>query len=144
VVAEAPKPAIDPEQTLRLKEVPEIPGPSREAASLPALDAAALASMTGKEVIIKTPDERKMANQQLTQVVGSLSTGLDELQGKMATLYTDLQRAAVSRAPVDEIQRIAGELAQTKSQVGEGSDLYKQALYMRQVADAYLQFLKEL
>ena len=28
--------------------------------------------------------------------------------------------------------------------VGEGSDLHKQALYLRQVADAYLQLLKDL
>ena len=140
--AAAVAPHVDPEQTLRYKEVPATSQPAPS--PLPALDAAALAGLTGKEVVIKTPDDRRVANQQLTQVVQALSTGLDEVQGRMAHLYSDLQGAAVSRAPVEEIQRITTELAMAKSSVSEGSDLYKQALYMRQMAVAYLQMLREL
>lgn len=132
-------PAVDPEQTLRYREVPAAP-----AAAGPQLDLAALASLTGKEVVVKTADDRRVANQQLTQVVGALSTGLDDIQGRMAHLYADLQKAAVSRAPVDEIQQITMDLAKAKASVGEGSELYKQALFLRQMADAYLQMLKEL
>lgn len=132
-------PSVDPEQTLRYREVS-----APESVPTTTYDAGALAAMTGQEVVVRTADDRRAANQQLTQVVGSLSTGLDEIQGRMAHLYADLQKAAVSRAPVDEIQRITTDLAKAKSSVGEGSELYKQALYMRQMADAYLQMLKEL
>lgn len=133
-------PSVDPEQTLRYREVPAAPA----ASAGPALDLATLANLTGKEVVVRTSDDRRVANQQLTQVVGALSSGLDDIQGRMAHLYADLQSAAVSRAPVDEIQRITTELAQAKASVGEGSDLYKHALYLRQMADAYLQALKDL
>lgn len=132
-------PSVDPEQTLRYREVS-----APESVPTTTYDAGALAAMTGQQVVVKTADDRRAANQQLTQVVGALSTGLDEIQGRMAHLYADLQKAAVSRAPVDEIQRITTDLAKAKSSVGEDSELYKQALYMRQMADAYLQMLKEL
>jgi hypothetical protein len=132
-------PSVDPEQTLRYREVS-----APESVPTTTYDAGALAAMTGQDVVVRTADDRRAANQQLTQVVGALSTGLDEIQGRMAHLYADLQKAAVSRAPVDEIQRITTDLAKAKSSVGEGSELYKQALYMRQMADAYLQMLKEL
>ncbi|MFN3429108.1 MAG: hypothetical protein ACK46X_04045 [Candidatus Sericytochromatia bacterium] len=133
-------PSVDPEQTLRYREVPAAPA----ASAGPSLDLATLANLTGKQVVVRTTDDRRVANQQLTQVVGALATGLDDIQGRMAHLYADLQGAAVSRAPVDEIQRITTELAQAKASVGEGSDLHKQALYLRQMADAYLQMLKDL
>lgn len=128
-------PEVDPEETLRLREV--------EVQSQPAPQPS-VAIANGLEVTIRTPDDRKNVNYQLTQAIGSLNAGLDELQGKLAFLYGDLQRAAVRRAPVEEIQAILQELAQSKSRVAQGSDLHKQALLLRQVADAYLQLLQEL
>ncbi|HEY9724358.1 MAG TPA: hypothetical protein V6D47_20315 [Oscillatoriaceae cyanobacterium] len=135
-VQQAPTmPEVDPEATLRLREV--------EVQSQPAPQPN-VAIAGGADVTIRTPDDRKNVNYQLTQAIGSLNSGLDELQGKLAFLYGDLQRAAVRRAPVEEMQSILQELAQSKSRVGQGSDLYKQALLLRQVADAYLQLLQEL
>lgn len=134
----------DPEQTLRLKEVPAFVPSAPAPAAVAGLEGVSLAELTGREVVIRTAEERQAANQQLSQVVGALASGLDELQGRMAGLYGELQRAAVRRAPVDEIQTIASELAQAKVAVGEGSELHKQALYLRQVADAYLSLLREI
>jgi hypothetical protein len=128
--------------------VVEIPSFAKQASAsaLPgvSLDSAAVAALTGQEVGVRSLDERTAVNQQVTHVVGAVARQLDESQAKLANLYAELQRAAVRRASVGEINDITAELGRTRALLGEGSETYKQALYLRQVADAYLHLLQEL
>lgn len=127
----------DPDQTLRLRDVgaPLVP----QAPPALSVDLSALAV-----VPVGTSEERQAARAQLTQVLSALEGGVETVQTQMATLYAELQRAAVRRAPVDEIQALAVKLAEAKAAVGTQSPLHQQATFLRQMADAYLTLLETL
>ena len=140
VVTPIVAPQTDPDQTLRYNTL----AAPVAAVTAPPIDPAALAALTGQEVAIRSADDRRGLTGQLSQVVDALNASLDEAQGEIAQLYAELQRAAVRRAPVGEIMGITEALGQARGKIGEGSEAHRQALFLRQAAEAYLQLLREL
>ena len=81
----------------------------------------------------------------LRPYVGRIALALGLIvAAKLANLYAELQRAAVRRASVSEINEITSEMGRTRALLGEGSEVHKQVMYLRQVADAYAALLQEL
>lgn len=93
---------------------------------------------------LATAEERQAAMQGVVSAVNQLTTGIEQIQSQLATLYEGLAHAAAHRAPVTEIVTLTEQLTATKGQAGENSPLWQQAMMIRQTADAYLQMLKTL
>jgi Skp family chaperone for outer membrane proteins len=98
----------------------------------------------GLEGVLKSAEERKKLHAELNGIVTTLNDEIDQVQTSLAGLYGELQKAAVRRAAVADITRITEQIGQSRQRVAEGSEAHKQALYMRQVADAYLALMGEL
>ena len=95
-------------------------------------------------IALATPEERQTTLAEATQAIQQLTSGVEQVQTQLASLYHGLSQAAASRAPITEILRLTEQLTATKNQAGENSPMWHQALMLRQVADAYLEMLKTL
>ncbi len=117
---------------------PVRPAPPRAVAassgSVPALPA----------VEVGSSRQRLALAQQLTEVIANLAGGVDQVQGDFDQLYSTLARAASERAPVEEILQTTQALSDAKARVGEGSELYQQALLLKAVGEAYIDLLRSI
>ncbi|MEB3285366.1 MAG: hypothetical protein VKN33_08780, partial [Candidatus Sericytochromatia bacterium] len=107
-------------------------------------DSAALSASAMHEVVLKSAEERKQLHAQVNEIVSTLNHQLDEVQTTLAFLYAELQKAAVRRASVGDLMGITEQISHSRQRVGLESEAYKQALYLRQVADAYMALMQEL
>ena len=122
--------AVDPDETLRFTEV-TIPH------TVGVLSSAVIPA-------VKTRDDRLSAAQTASQALAGIHATLGEVQTNLADLYANLQRAAVRRASVPELAVLTEQIALNRSRIAQDSETYQQALYLRALADAYLQLFNEL
>ena len=88
--------------------------------------------------------QRLALAQQLTEVIANLAGGIDRVQSELDQLYSTLAQAASKRAPVEEILETTQALSDTKARVGEGSELFQQALLLKAVGEAYTELLRSI
>lgn len=112
--------------------------------AMPSVASAVMPPMGMPEVRLATREERQVALSHLVSAVNQLTSGIDQVQTQLATLYEGLAQAAATRAPIAEIVSKTEQLTATKGQVAENSPLWQQALMMRHAADMYLEFLRTL
>jgi hypothetical protein len=122
--------AVDPDETLRFTEV-TIPH------TVGVLSSAVIPA-------VKTRDDRLSAAQTASQAIAGIHATLGEVQTNLTDLYANLQRAAVRRASVPELAVLTEQIALNRSKIAQDSETYQQALYLRALADAYLQLFNEL
>lgn len=119
-------------------------------ATVPDVPAMATAAATSLErtvpavTSLATSAKRQEATTQISQIATDLAQGVDAIQSRLETSYERLSTAAARRAPVLEIIEITNALGELKGQLGENSPLYQQALALRQLADSYMDLLKNL
>lgn len=87
---------------------------------------------------------RSEAAHQVGLVAQELAQGVEGIRAQLDGLYAQLAQAASSRAPVAEIMAMGTALADAKAQVGVESPLYRQALMLKAVGEAYMKLLEEL
>jgi hypothetical protein len=120
------------------------PAVSSPVSAAPAYEPAALAALASQKVVLRSAEERKNLHAEVNGIVMTLNHQLDEVQQNLASLYAELQKAAVRRAAVSDIVGITEQISRARQRVGQDSEAFKQALYLRQVADAYMALMQDL
>lgn len=103
-----------------------------------------MAMTTVGDLALVTPEARREASGKIGAIASEIAQGIDAVQEQLNTAYEKLANAAASRAPVTDIVSITSSLSEIKGQISEESPIFKQALALRQMADAYLELLKSL
>ncbi|HEY9898060.1 MAG TPA: hypothetical protein V6D00_02655 [Pantanalinema sp.] len=136
VYAPAPAPIVS------IPQAPSVPAAIAVEAN-PFVPAMAPVAPSGA-VRLATSADRNETLTHLVSAVNQLTTGIEQIQSQLATLYEGLAHAAATRAPVTEIITLTEQLTATKGQAGENSALFQQAQLLKEAADAYMHMLKNL